>query len=417
MRLSQLFTKTSKNISEETESINARLLTRAGFIRQEIAGAYTFLPLGLRVLAKVERIVRDEMDAVAPEMIMPALTSRERWQDTGRLETVDVLFEAQGANAPSRERNSATYILNPTHEDLITPIMREFVQSYKDLPRATYQIQTKFRNEPRAKSGLLRGREFRMKDLYSFHADEADLTRFYEQMKAVYLRVYERLGLGDSTFITLASGGDFTTNYSHEFQTILPSGEDTIYLDRANNIAYNKEVATPEDAKKLGVDFDALEVVRASEVGNIFPLGTKYAKALDFHYVDEKNERHLVWMGSYGIGTSRLMGVIAEKFADEKGLVWPEQVAPFKYHLIALGREAAHVAAGEVVRELGEDQVLFDDRLGVSAGEKFADAELIGCPVRLVVSDKTLERGAVEVMSRAGSVASRDVSIAEIGKL
>jgi prolyl-tRNA synthetase len=282
MRLSQLFTKTTKTVSEETESINARLLTRAGYIRQEIAGAYTFLPLGFRVLSNIESIVREEMDKVAPELVMPSITSQQRWMDTGRLESVDVLFEVSGANAPSRERNSATYILNPTHEDLITPIMREFVQSYKDLPRTTYQIQTKFRNEPRAKSGIMRGREFRMKDLYSFHTDEADLMRFYESMKAVYTRVFARLGLGDDTFITLASGGDFTDNYSHEFQTILPSGEDTIYLDRANNIAYNKEVATPDDARKLGVDFDALEVVRASEVGNIFPLGTKYAQSLDF---------------------------------------------------------------------------------------------------------------------------------------
>lgn len=413
MRLSQLFTKTTKTVSEETESINARLLTRAGFIRQEIAGAYTYLPLGLRVLSNVERIVREEMDRVAPELVMPSITSQQRWMDTGRLESVDVLFEVGGANVPSRERNSATYILNPTHEDLITPIMREFVQSYKDLPRATYQIQTKFRNEPRAKSGILRGREFRMKDLYSFHTDEADLMRFYESMKAVYAQVYARLGLGDDTFITLASGGDFTENYSHEFQTILPSGEDTIYLDRANNIAYNKEVATPADAQKLGVDFESLEMVRACEVGNIFPLGTKYAQSLDFRYVDDKNEQHLVWMGSYGIGTSRLMGVIAEKFADEKGLVWPTAVAPYRYHLIALGGEAAHAAAGDLMRSLGEDQVLFDDRQSVSAGEKFADAELIGCPIRLLVSDKTLERGVVEVQSRAGGFEARDIPLAD----
>ncbi|MBP9827002.1 prolyl-tRNA synthetase [Candidatus Saccharibacteria bacterium] len=400
MRISRLFSKTSKSISEETESINARLLTQAGFIRQEIAGVYNFLPLGLRVLNKIEAIVRAEMDTIGSELLMPTLTSQERWRDTGRLESVDVLFEARGANAPSRERNDATYIVNPTHEDVITPIMKDFIASYKDLPQAAYQIQTKFRNEPRAKSGLLRGREFRMKDLYSFHRDEVDLKRFYEAIKPVYSRVYERLGLGDDTFICVASGGDFTTDYSHEFQVVLPAGEDTIYLDRDKKIAYNKEVATPEDAKKLGVDFEALEEVRASEAGNIFPLGTKYSKALGFEYTDEQNERYPVWMGSYGIGTSRLMGIIAEKYADEKGLIWPEAIAPFRYYLIALGSEQAQEAARKLYAQLGADAVLYDDRTDVSAGAKFADAELIGCPIRLVLSDKTLEHNAVEVVSR-----------------
>ena len=362
MRYSHLFSKTSKTISEETESINARLLTRAGFIKQEIAGVYNYLPLGLRVLNKIENIVREEMNTVGVELLLPTLTSQERWRNTGRLESVDVLFEAKGANAPSRERNDATYIVNPTHEDVITPIMKDFVSSYKDLPRAVYQIQTKFRNEPRAKSGVLRGREFRMKDLYSFHRDEDDLKRFYEEIKPVYTRVYDRLGLGEDTFICLASGGDFTDDYSHEYQVVLPAGEDTIYLDRTNKIAYNKEVATPADAEKLGVDFSQLEEVRASEAGNIFPLGTKYSKALDFEYTDEQNERHLVWMGSYGIGTSRLMGIIAEKFADEKGLVWPNSVAPFRYQLVVLGGEAAQQAAQKLYDSLGRDEVLLDDR-------------------------------------------------------
>ncbi|MCC7543547.1 prolyl-tRNA synthetase [bacterium] len=411
MRLSQLFTKTSKNISEETESINARLLTRAGYIKQEIAGVYNYLPLGLRVLTKIEQIVREEMNTVGVELLMPTLTSQERWRDTGRLETVDVIFEARGGNEASRERNDATYIVNPTHEDVITPILKEFVASYKDLPRAVYQIQTKFRNEARAKSGLLRGREFRMKDLYSFHRDEADLKEFYEAIKPVYMRVYQRLGLGADTFLCYASGGDFTDDYSHEFQVVLPAGEDTIYLDRANKIAYNKEVTTPEDAEKLGVDFSALEEVTASEAGNIFPLGTKYSKALGFEYTDEKNERHPVWMGSYGIGTSRLIGIIAEKFADEKGLAWPGAVAPYRYHLVVLGGEDAHKAASELYEDLGVDEVLFDDRADLSAGGKFADAELIGCPIRLVISDKTLQHGEVEVMSRRGLFTQHNVEL------
>ena len=311
MKFSRLFTKTTKNVSEETESINAKLLTRAGFIRQEIAGVYTWLPLGLRVLARIEAIVREEMNTVSSELLLPSLTSQDRWRDTGRLDSIDVLFQASGANDDSRERNDATYILNPTHEDLVTPIMKDFISSYKDLPTSTYQIQTKFRNEARAKSGVLRGREFRMKDLYSFHADQADLQRFYDEMKPIYARVYDRLGLGEHTFMCLASGGDFTTDYSHEYQVVLPAGEDTIYLDRANNIAYNKEVATPEDAAKLGVDFSTMEEVRASEAGNIFPLGTKFSKFVGLEYTDAENNRHPVWMGSYGIGTTRLVGIIA----------------------------------------------------------------------------------------------------------
>ncbi len=414
MRFSQLFTRTSKTISEETESLNARLLTRAGMIHQEIAGVYTFLPLGLRVLRKIEDIVREEMEPLGTELLMPTLTSPERWRATDRYESVDVLFKALGANDPSRTRNDSEYVVNPTHEDVVTPMAAHFRTSYKDFPFAVFQIQTKFRNEPRAKSGLLRGREFRMKDLYSFHTSEADLRAFYELAKAAYQRVYERLGLGDDTYMTLASGGDFTDDYSHEYQTILPSGEDTIYLDREHKIAYNKEVATPEDAQKLGIDFAALEEVRASEVGNIFPLGTKYSKALSYEYVDEQNQRHLVWMGSYGIGTSRLMGVIAEKFADDKGLVWPQQVAPYRYHLVVLGEDTeVRQAADEVYQQLAGD-VLYDDRAGVSAGEKFADAELIGCPVRLVISPKTLADGEVEVASRSEKFAPTRLSLKEI---
>lgn len=252
-----------------------------------------------------------------------------------------------------------------------------------------------------------------MKDLYSFHADEADLMTFYEAMKPVYKRVYDRLGIGEDTFECLASGGDFTDGYSHEFQTVLPAGEDTIYLDRANRIAYNKEVATPEDAKKLGVDFASLEEVRASEAGNIFPLGTKFSKALGLEYTDDSNGRHDVWMGSYGIGTSRLIGIIAEKFADDKGLAWPDAVAPYRYQLIVLGGESAHAAAGDLMRSLGEDNVLFDDRVDASAGAKFADAELIGCPIRLLVSDKTLERGVVEVVSRRELFAAHDIDLGD----
>lgn len=400
MKFTQLFTKTTKSISEQTESINAQLLTKGGYIYQELAGAYAFLPLGWRVIRNIETIVRSEMDKISVELHLTALSPRERWHNTKRHDSVDVLMSTKAANDVALQKSTAEYILNPTHEDIITPIAKQYAGSYKDLPFATYQIQTKFRNEARAKSGLLRGREFIMKDLYSFHIDEAGLKDFYEVAKERYQAIYERLGLSESTFITLASGGDFTDDYSHEFQTILESGEDTIYLDRKNKIAYNKEVTTPEDAKKLGVDFSKLEEVKASEVGNIFPLGTKYSELLDYYVTDKDNKRHLVWMGSYGIGISRLMGVIAEKFADDKGLVWPESVAPFSYHIVALPDDENIKVAEKVYQALGDDNCLYDDRADASTGERFADADLIGCPIQIVVSKKTLEEDSVEVISR-----------------
>lgn len=417
MKLSQLFTKTTKSISEQTESINAQLLTRGGYIYQELAGAYAFLPLGWRVIRNIESIVRAEMDKIAVELHLTSLSPRERWHSTKRHDSVDVLMSTKAANELALQKSTAEYILNPTHEDIITPIARQYATSYKDLPFTTYQIQTKFRNEARAKSGLLRGREFIMKDLYSFHINEQDLKDFYEVAKQSYTSIYDQLGIGESTFMTLASGGDFTDDYSHEFQTILDSGEDTIYLDRQNNIAYNKEVTTPNDAKKLGVDFDKLEQVKASEVGNIFPLGTKYSELLDYYVADKDNNRSLVWMGSYGIGISRLMGVIAEKFADSKGLVWPDSIAPFKYHIIALPDDANIKAASKVYEQLGEDNCLFDDRMEASTGEKFADAELIGCPVQIVVSKKTLEQNSVEVISRSAKFKTYLCKLDEIKSL
>ncbi len=417
MKFSELFTKTSKTISEQTESKNAQLLIRAGYIYQEMAGVYAFLPLGLRVIKNIETVVREEMDKIGDELLLPALSSRERWHATKRHDTVDVLMSTKAANAAAMAKHEGEYILNPTHEDLITPLAKAFRSSYKDFPFAAYQIQTKFRNEPRAKSGLLRGREFIMKDLYSFHVSEADLKKFYETAKERYVAVYDRLGLGDDTFVTLASGGDFTKEYSHEFQTLLETGEDTIYLDRENKIAYNKEIVNPEDAKKLGVNFDELEQVKASEVGNIFPLGTKYSELLDYYFTDEDNKRQHVWMGSYGIGISRLMGVIAEKFSDERGLMWPEQVAPYKYHLILIPNQVDPKIAQKLYSDLGSENCLFDDREDVGAGEKFGDADLIGLPIQIVVSKKTLEKDCVEVIDRTQKTQPKLVKLADVKSL
>lgn len=404
MRQSQLYTKTRKEAPSDEVSKNAILLTRAGFIHKEMAGVYTFLPLGLRVLSKIENIIRRRMDTIGNELVMSSLSPRENWEKTGRLEQVDVLMKTAPANKASEEKSTNSYILNPTHEELITPIASEYARSYKDLPCAFYQIQTKFRNEARAKSGLLRGREFRMKDLYSFHRSEEDLNAYYEKAKEVYMGVYRDLGIGEDTFVTVAGGGDFTKQFSHEFQTVVEAGEDIIYLDRKNKIAYNKEVVTEENAKRLGVDFDSLEQVKACEVGNIFPLGTKFTKAFDYTYSDEEGKQQDVYMGCYGIGPSRLMGVIVEKFADEKGLVWPAEVAPFSLHLIALSKDKdseSWKTAEDLYAKLTERhvEVLFDDR-DESAGAKFADSDLIGIPMRVVVSDKSLEKGGVELKER-----------------
>lgn len=399
MKYSQAFIKTNKS-APKLEAVNATLLTKAGFVDQTMAGVYAFLPLGWRVLNKIETIIREEMNTVGAELLLPALSPRMLWETTKRAE-IDVLFEARGANQASQARNDATYILNPTHEEVITPIAAKIKPSYRDLPFAVYQIQTKYRNEARPKSGLLRGREFRMKDLYSFHATDEDRQRYYEQVKEVYVRIFSRLGLGDDTVIALASGGDFTKDFSHEFQTKCETGEDTIYFDEPNNIYYNQEVAPPE-VKKAGQSY------RTSEVGNIFPLGTKFPDAFGYYYTDEAGKQQPVWMASYGIGSSRVMGVLVEKFHDDRGIIWPQSVAPFTVHLAALNLDdeaIAHRAAAVYTQLLdaGVD-VLFDDRPNASPGEKLADADLIGCPWRVVISRKTGEQIEVKARTSADSL-------------
>lgn len=538
--MSKLFVKTNKN-AKDFESRNATLLIKAGFIDQTMAGVFTFLPLGTRVLYKIEAIVREEMDKIAVEVFMPSIVPKVLWETTARIHTVDVLMKTSPANDYAKAKHDAEYVLSSTHEEVITPLVQKFAGSYKDLPVAAYQIQTKFRNEPRAKSGLLRCREFRMKDLYSFHSSEEDLKRYYEEVKLAYLRLFDRLGLGEDTMVVLASGGDFTKEYSHEFQTRCDTGEDLVFYAKNTGIAYNREVAPsfappmddsaeemkekkevegagivgvdelasylsipvekttktilfetdtgdviaaavrgggyeinaeklqkisgyksvrmagadtvkkvtgaeigyagilnlPNDVKvfydeslkgrknfetganrtnyhTINVNFgrdipepeefydiktakegdrypgtgEEYEVFKGSEVGNIFPLNTKFSKAFGYTFKDETGADKPVYMGCYGIGTSRLMGVIAEKFSDEKGLSWPEAVSPFRVHLISLpgGEERAHTVYEEL--ENNGIDVLWDDR-AESAGVKFTDADLIGIPVRLVVSKKT----------------------------
>ncbi|MCK5080562.1 MAG: proline--tRNA ligase [Candidatus Moranbacteria bacterium] len=551
MLQSKLFPGSLKENPKDEVSVSAKYLIRAGFIDKLMAGVYTILPLGWKVLHKIEDIIREEMDAIdGQEVLMPSLSPQENWRKTAdRLNKIDVLFEARGANKESRRRNDATYVLSCTHEDIITPLAKKMKFSYKDFPLALYQIQAKFRNEARAKSGILRGREFRMKDLYSFHRSPEGLKKFYEKSKGAYANVFERLGIGADTHITLASGGDFTKDYSHEFQTECEAGEDLVFKVKSSGVCYNREI-TPSQAsefkvkeglkemelvkgegvisvqelikflkidierttktlvyetdqgdfllvairgdyeineeklckvagveriwlaeakkvKKLTgaevgyigvlnvpkkvklfmddslrgrVNFEAganktnyhavnvnfgrdleepkefydiktakegdifpetgekYEVFKGSEVGNIFPLNTKFSEAFDYRYTDKDGSKKIVYMGSYGIGSTRAMGVIVEKLHDDKGIIWPEAVAPFKVHLISIGENEKAQELYEKLQTKGVE-VLFDDR-DMSPGGKFAEADLIGCPYRVVISAKTLEKGKIEVKKR-----------------
>ena len=396
MRLSKVFTKTSKNIPSGEEAKNAQLLIRAGFINKEMAGVYDFLPLGKIVLDKIVQVIREEMNSVGGnEVSLSALQNPETWQASGRWsdDVMDVWFKTKLSNG--RE-----FGLTPTHEEPITKMMKNFISSYKDLPVYPYQFQTKFRAELRSKSGLMRGREFLMKDLYSFSKDETEHNKFYEEISEAYLRVFERLGLGDLTYKTFASGGSFS-KYSHEFQTISPVGEDIIYISDEKGIAINEEVFNDEVLADLGINKEELRAEKAVEVGNIFTLGYKFSDALDLKYTAEDGKQNLVFMGSYGIGPSRLMGLLAEHFSDEKGLVWPENVAPAKVYLVQIGG-ASQQKAEEIYQQLTDKgiDVLFDDR-DERPGKKFADAELMGIPYRLTVSDRLLESEKFELVSRA----------------
>ena len=390
MKQSQLFTRTIKELPKDETSFNAQTLIRAGFIDKVAAGVYSFLPLGLRVLNNIRGIISEEMEAVGgQEISMTAFASKEMWQATGRFDTMDVLFKLAGSDQKE-------YVLNPTHEEVVTPLAKKFVNSYKDLPFSVFQIQTKFRNEKRAKAGLMRGREFLMKDLYSFHTNQEDLDAYYEKVLVSYTRIFERVGLGDLTYMTYASGGSFS-KYSHEFQTLTDAGEDIIYTCPKCKMAINKEIIEDQNTCPKCGSANLIQE-KAVEVGNIFKLGTKYSEPFDLSYMDASGEKKLVIMGCYGIGLSRVMGTIVEVCHDEKGIIWPETVAPFKIHLISLNQNEK---AEQIYNELKAAgfEVLFDDR-DKGAGEKFVDADLIGCPIRLVLSTKTLENGNIEMKYR-----------------
>ena len=412
MKQSQLFTKTRKEVPSDEVSKNAQLLIRAGFVHKEIAGVYSLLPLGLRVVNKINTIIREEMNAIGgQEVYMSALQDPEVWKKTDRWEgdAKDIWFKTHLGNGGELG-------LGFTHEEPLTNMMKNHIASHRDLPKYVYQIQTKFRNEVRAKSGVLRGREFLMKDLYSFCKTQEEQDAFYEQAKQAYTNVFTRVGLGDRTFMTFASGGTFS-KYSHEFQTLCDTGEDTIYVDEKKHIAINKEVLNDEVLKDLGVLRGDLVEKMAVEVGNIFSLGTRFSDALNLSYLDAEGAQQRVVMGSYGIGPTRTMGVIAEVYGDDKGLVWPKSVAPFDVHVVVLeGKDGSdvHAYAEKITADIekaGYD-VLYDDRT-ITAGAKFADADLIGIPVRLVISDKHMRNNTIEMKGRE-ELDARVVNVSEV---
>jgi prolyl-tRNA synthetase len=401
---SKLFTKVLREAPKDEEAVNAKLLTRGGFVYKNSAGVYSYLPLGWRVIQKIAQIIREEMNAVGgQELFLPALVEKKYWETTGRWD-VEVGYEVLG-----KGEKKPNFVLGWSHEDLLAAIAAKYVSSYRDLPVALYQIQTKFRNEPRAKSGLLRGREFMMKDLYSFHASEGDLKKYYDKVAAAYRKIFERCGL--EAVYTLAAGGVFTAGYTHEFQVLAGVGEDIIFVCDKCEYAENKEISKLKDGGKCPKCGGRVSEKKSIEVGNIFPLGTKYSEACDLKFADEAGEKKYVVMGSYGIGLGRLMATAVEIYSDKDGIVWPEAIAPFRAHLLEING-----ASGKGIYESLQKaniEVLYDER-DVSAGEKFAEADLIGIPWRAVVSPKTGDK--IELKSRREKT-TRLVTVSELIKL
>ncbi|MEK7669242.1 MAG: aminoacyl--tRNA ligase-related protein [Patescibacteria group bacterium] len=396
MRQSQLFTKTRREAPSDETAKNAQLLVRGGYIHKEMAGVYSYLPLGLKVIKKIENIIREEMNSIGGiEMKTSILQNKEIWEKTNRWDdnVVDNWFK-------TKLKNGGEVGLSFTNEEAYSNILKQYVNSYKDLPAYPYDFKEIFRNEVRSKSGIIRGREFYWKALYSFSKDEEEHNVFYEKAKIAYQKIFERVGIGGSTYITFSSGGTFS-KFSHEFQTLTEAGEDIIYIDEKSKVAINKEVFNDEVIESLGLKKEKLVEKKGVEVGNIFTLGTKFSEPFNLKYKNEKGEDEMVFMGSYGIGLGRLMGTIVELFADDKGIVWPEAVAPFKFSLIEIASEKPEVKemAEKIYKKLGEANVLYDDK-DLRAGEKFADADLLGMPYQIIVSEKNIASGKLEIKNR-----------------
>lgn len=397
MRVSKLFTKTSKTIPADEIAVNAQLLIQAGYIHKEMAGVYAYMPLGLRVIENIKKIIREEMNAIGgQELMMTTLQPKDVWVKTDRWDDakVDNWFKTKLVNGTELG-------VGLTHEEPIVDAASNYINSYKDLPFSVYQIQTKYRNELRAKSGLLRGREFLMKDMYTFSRNQEEHDKEYEKVIVAYQRVFDRLGIGDITYRTYADGGIFTSKFSDEWQTLCDNGEDAIYVDTDKKNAINKEIMNDENLAKLGLNKASLVEKRGSEAGNTFHLESKYTDALDVYYTDEDGSKKSIIMGCYGIGISRLMGIIAEIFSDDKGLAWPESIAPFKVYLVRIGGDEAVKCADGLYDELISKgiEVLYDDR-DAHPGQKFTDSELIGVPYRITISDRMINDNTYEIVER-----------------
>lgn len=399
MRQSTLFTKTRKEAPADEVSVNAKLLIKGGYIHKELAGAYAYLPLGRRVMRNITQIIREEMTAIGgQEVSLTALQDKQTWEQTGRWsdDVSDVWFK-------TNLKSGGELGLGWTHEEPITQLMTQHIHSYKDLPKYVFQIQTKFRNELRAKSGILRGREFLMKDLYSFSTDEEQHNAFHEKAAEAYHKIFERCGIGEKTYFTLSPGGSFS-EYSHEFQTVTSAGEDNIHICEDCEVAINEEIIEEQEYTCFQCGTGDLKEEKAVEIGDIYSLHTKFSEPMGLTYADENGEENLVFMGCYGIGVGRLMGTIVEVHNDEDGIIWPESVAPFSVHLVNIGRDETERKVADTLHEDLTDagiEVLYDDREETSIGEKFADSDLLGMPTRVIISSRNLENDQVEIVDRA----------------
>src|SRR3989344_2470716 len=393
MRQSRLFSKTKKEFPKNAETVSHKYLVRGDFIDQLSAGIYSFLPLGFRVYKKIENIIREEMNNLGgQELFLPTLIPKKLWEETGRWKPIDPpLFEV-------KDRHKKEYGLGSTHEKVITDLIRKRISSYQDLPLALYQIQNKFRNEMRATGGLLRVREFLMKDLYSFHSSEKDLMEFYEKVKSAYLKIFKRCGL--KAIVVEADSGTIGGKISHEFMVLAETGEDKVLI--CFSCGFGANIEKVGELKECPKCQSPLEKKNAIESGHIFNLGIKYSRDMKANFRDKDGKEKPIVMGCYGIGLGRLMAAIVEAHHDEKGIIWLKSIAPYSAHLLDLGNDKKiKTEAQEIYKNLEEKEVevLYDDR-DKSPGEKFADADLIGIPIRLVVSEKTLKKGCVEVKKR-----------------
>ncbi len=414
MLFSKILLPTLKDAPQEAEVISHKLMLRAGMVRKVASGIYTWLPLGLKVLRKIENIVREEMDASgAQEVLMPMVQPKELWDETNRWEKMGPeLLRIQ-------DRHDRDFCLGPTHEEVITDLIRNNVKSYKELPLNIYQIQTKFRDEVRPRYGVMRGREFLMKDSYSFNIDEACLEETYLTMRNTYKKVLERMGLEYK--IVSADSGAIGGDASEEFHVLAETGEDTIAVSDSSEYAINTELLLKEgedieslDGKPSPDGKGTIEIKKGIEVGHIFQLGKVYAQDMKANVLNNEGKASTLYMGCYGIGVSRLVAAAIEQNNDDKGIIWPHSIAPFDINIIAIGYEKDEKiteASNNLYKELTEMgyDVLLDNRKD-GYGTKIKDSELIGVPLNIIIGKQFLESEEIEFRTRSGDTSLSKIS-------